>query len=1678
MQRFSTILTLICLSHGMLSGQMINGTDTLYGNEWIDYAQTYYRVKVAQDGIYRIGYQQMLDQGVPLATISGADLRLYRYGKQVPLFVSASGVLGNGDYVEFYGERNRDAIDRYLFTDPNGENLNPWYSLFNDTTTYYLAWQNAGTGERFQLINNDLNNLPAKEPYCWGTNTVSFQDQAFKRSRGFDVAYSWYDGDGFGQQEATSSLVNVAAPQAIAGGPAASVYLRYGCNLGQHETQIKLNDSIFDLDVINTFRVTGHTYTVPSGFLSQGLNISLQSQGGQTDRHTLVGAELRYARTFDFGGAGSAVFELEASAGGQYLEIAGINLAAGQTPVLYDLTNRLRLEPAVQGDLLRVKLPPSNVKRRIYVAGVPGGITQVGTLSPIQFHDYSSEAATYVLISNSALWQDPANGNANYVQEYAEYRASMAGGSFNTTIVDINELYEQFAYGIRYHPFSIRNFCYYLKKINPVSRYVLLIGKGLDYKDFRTQQAQSSLLETVYFLPNYGSPGSDLEYVMSGNRITAPIFPIGRLAVTQPSEIRAYLDKVIEQEQVVSSAQQTIEDKAWLKKALHISGGLADEQASIKSYVQSMTDEITANGFGAQVQTFYKTSNDPIQLTAFERVKQSVNEGLSTWMIFGHSSPFLVDFDIGAPENYQNKGRYPLMFIMGCFSGNCSYPIKGLGENFVLVRDKGVIAYLAPVNYGFTDALHSFGKRFYERMGGADYGNSLGQTIVHTISSFDATTYPSLVALLHQMQLQGDPAVRLHRNQGPDYLIDPNSVVIDPNPVSIDRSSFDVNFSLANIGRNTGGKIGLKISQHLPDNSYRLLVKDSVDAPAFRRAMHYTIPSTDNKVGYSRLFIEADPDDLVQETPATAEFNNEIQDANGERGMELYFYTDDVQPVLPEHFGIVNRTPLRLYASSLAIRNNPLHYLFEIDTTQVFDSPLRVSGEISGKSGLLHWDPVIPMIDSTVYYWRVARDSLVGGSVAWHGSSFMYIKDSPKGWNQSHFGQFTQDAFTTMELNNPQDGFQFGDDAASFSMNVAYRNVPAEISPGLMNNFSEGIVTHYWWNVVGVQRGVVIFQYNPNTGHFIPNPAGSPTNPTPDADNIAFWFDTRDSLERIKLMEFLENGMEPGAYAGLLTVNYDTDLEGYAPRKWAADSITYGKNLFQVLENMGAKDIRKVQNSPDPPYPYGMVFRVGDAGFAVWDTVVYHPDSLINFRQDFSAKWHSGAVESPRIGPAASWASVHWKKGAYDDPTERAGLTVLGVRENLPDTVLFRLNTTFDTSLTDISAATFPYLKIRYEAVDSTNRTATQLEYARVLYQGVPEGALNPSAQFTFYRDTLQQGDAMKSAIAFTNISDWPMDSVLVRYRVETANGVGNNYFKQYKPLAPGDTLLTSFELSTQALQGKQRLTVDINPDKDQPELYHFNNVAFSDFYVQRDNRNPLLDVTFDGLHIMDGDLISPKPEVIITLKDDNRFLAMRDTSTFRLTLELPDGSTQPIAQNDQALLFFPADSINLDHKNQARLEWRPGFIQDGTYRLLVNGRDASGNLSASLDYAVSFEVITRSSLSHIFNYPNPFSTSTCFVYTMTGAETPASFKIQIMTVSGRVVREITTAEFGDLHAGTHISNFCWDGKDEFGDQLANGVYLYRVVAKKMDGSDFELFTNEKADGFFKHGFGKMVLMR
>jgi flagellar hook assembly protein FlgD len=241
---------------------------------------------------------------------------------------------------------------------------------------------------------------------------------------------------------------------------------------------------------------------------------------------------------------------------------------------------------------------------------------------------------------------------------------------------------------------------------------------------------------------------------------------------------------------------------------------------------------------------------------------------------------------------------------------------------------------------------------------------------------------------------------------------------------------------------------------------------------------------------------------------------------------------------------------------------------------------------------------------------------------------------------------------------------------------------------------------------------------------------------------------------------------------------------------------------------------------------------------------------------------------------------------------------------------------------------------------------------------------------------------------------------------------------------------------------------------------------------VESDKINPLLDVTFDGTHILNGDVISAKPHVLITLKDENKFLALNDTSNFMVYIKYPNQASEKRLYFSNGLIFTPANLPS----NSCKIEWKPEFAIDGKYALRVQAADRSRNASGAVDYTIQFEVITKQTITEVLNYPNPFSTSTRFVFTLTGTEVPDIFTIQIMTITGKVVREINRNELGNVHIGRNITDYAWDGKDEYGDKLGNGVYLYRVITRS-NGQAIEKNATD-ADSFFKKGVGKMVIMR
>jgi len=238
----------------------------------------------------------------------------------------------------------------------------------------------------------------------------------------------------------------------------------------------------------------------------------------------------------------------------------------------------------------------------------------------------------------------------------------------------------------------------------------------------------------------------------------------------------------------------------------------------------------------------------------------------------------------------------------------------------------------------------------------------------------------------------------------------------------------------------------------------------------------------------------------------------------------------------------------------------------------------------------------------------------------------------------------------------------------------------------------------------------------------------------------------------------------------------------------------------------------------------------------------------------------------------------------------------------------------------------------------------------------------------------------------------------------------------------------------------------------------------------------PTLDVAVDGRHILDGELVSPTPVISVQLKDGDKVRHITKASNFTVFLQGPGQATATAIDVNGPLVHFSVDSTA---GSVARLEFSPGkngMLGDGVYTLRVQGRNAANASAATQDFQVKFEVVRASTITNVFPYPNPVTSKARFVFTVTGQELPRNMKIQIMTLTGRVVREIFMNELGPLHIGNNITDYAWDGTDQYGDRLANGTYLYRVSLDQSGGT-FERRATA-GDQAFKNDWGKLVLLR
>ena len=802
----------------------------------------------------------------------------------------------------------------------------------------------------------------------------------------------------------------------------------------------------------------------------------------------------------------------------------------------------------------------------------------------------------------------------------------------------------------------------------------------------------------------------------------------------------------------------------------------------------------------------------------------------------------------------------------------------------------------------------------------------------------------------------------------------------------------------------------------------------------------------------------------VDELPApSGEMNNSLVRGDGQAGVPLFMIDNITLPIYPVDYALVNSEELKLHAATSKALVEEKRYRLEIDTTEAFNSFFKISETLEQIGGLISWSPELALEEGQVYYWRISPDSTDSDiGFIWETSSFTYLPETTGGWGQGHRGQWLKGGQPNgLDYSTLEPLFDF--DFLPLDMLIKNNLWEGGDRPGFIYNNGGFAGSVRPW--IYSDEAVAVMVGIPRDGHFWAN-AGAEYGSVDASGRAVFTFPVSTEQGRRDLINFIEETVPDGFYIYLFTVQKRATSNLYVDQ-WGRDSLNFGTNIFQVLEEQGANHVRLLEERGSVPYAFMYQKGVGplDESVAVDVLGTANVGTVFRQYQDY------GTYRSPLIGPVRNWQRLEVD---LDTPLEGDttsihlfGITVDG------ESVLLKEDIRGDLELDLIDEATYPYLQLEIEAKTMERRIPRQVRFLHLLYESLPECAVAPSLGYQLQSDTLFQGAPFSMKVVVANVSDIDMDSLLVDYTLtDSANNI-DQIRKRVGPLPAGDTLQLNYQTETSDRTGSFQLLLEVNPDEDQSELLHFNNFVDQSFYIDNDLTPPILDVTFDGAHILNGDLVGSDPVIVVQLKDENDFFRLDDTSLFVMQLQYPDGQIRRVGFDKENILFLPAV---VGEANTATIEYSAHFEQSGQYKLIVSAKDVNGNNAGAFAYEVAFEVIVEKMISNVFNYPNPFSTSTQFVYTLTG-QAPAFFTVQVMTVSGRVVREISQEEIGPLRVGTHKTVYQWDGTDDFGDQLANGVYFYRIMATDLQGNDYETYQNG-TDQYFKNGLGKMVILR
>lgn len=211
---------------------------------------------------------------------------------------------------------------------------------------------------------------------------------------------------------------------------------------------------------------------------------------------------------------------------------------------------------------------------------------------------------------------------------------------------------------------------------------------------------------------------------------------------------------------------------------------------------------------------------------------------------------------------------------------------------------------------------------------------------------------------------------------------------------------------------------------------------------------------------------------------------------------------------------------------------------------------------------------------------------------------------------------------------------------------------------------------------------------------------------------------------------------------------------------------------------------------------------------------------------------------------------------------------------------------------------------------------------------------------------------------------------------------------------------------------------------------------------AEKDSLGPEIELSLDSSKVIENGFFGKNPIMYVKLKDESGINVSNSGIGHQTSLTIDDDITNMIDLNS----YYVADK---DSYKSGSIIYPLTNLSDGKHKIKIKSWDVYNNSSEKeIQFLISNQKET--SINRIFNYPNPFTNKTVFYVEQNNSSVTVDLKLSIHTISGKLVKELFKE---NIELRTNLDQvFEWDAKDQYGDQLSKGVYIYQISLIQPDG--------------------------